>query len=73
MSFLKRLFGMSGGDDGGEAQGKSTGTALDYNGFKILATPYKADGQFQTEELVHQAFALAYRQRTGRPANYLTA
>ena len=48
MSFLKRLFGMSGGDDGGEAQGKSTGTALDYNGFKILATPYKADGQFQT-------------------------
>jgi len=48
MSFLKRLFGMGGGDDGGENEGKPTGIALDYNGFKILATPYKADGQFQT-------------------------
>jgi hypothetical protein len=47
MSFLKRLFGM-GDSDSGEAEGKPTGSALDYNGFKILATPYKADGQFQT-------------------------
>lgn len=47
MSFLKRLFG-SGGSDGGESEGKPVGSALDYNGFTIRATPYKADGQFQT-------------------------
>ncbi len=47
MSFLKRLFGMSG-NSSGDTEGKPAGTALDYNGFKILATPYKADGQFQT-------------------------
>ena len=47
MSFLKRLFGM-GGPGSGETEGTPAGTALDYNGFKILATPYKADGQFQT-------------------------
>ncbi len=47
MSFLKRLFGGGGGN--GEAdEGKPVGSALDYNGFTIRATPYKADGQFQT-------------------------
>ncbi len=45
MSFLKRLFGGGGtGDDGGESEGKPVGSALDYNGFTIRATPYKADG-----------------------------
>lgn len=47
MSFLKRLFGgaSQGGDEAGD---KQTGNTLDYNGFTIRATPYKADGQFQT-------------------------
>ena len=48
MSFLKRLFGGGGGGEGGESEGKPVGSALDYNGFTIRATPYKADGQFQT-------------------------
>jgi len=47
MSFLKRLFGGSSAD--GEAGGeKQVGNSLDYEGFTIRATPYKADGQFQT-------------------------
>jgi hypothetical protein len=47
MSFLKRLFGMGGGDaDEGDAS--AAGNAIVHNGFKIQATPYKAEGQFQT-------------------------
>jgi hypothetical protein len=47
MSFLKRLFGIGGGDaDAGDAS--PAGNAIDHNGFKIQATPYKAEGQFQT-------------------------
>ncbi|MDQ6436458.1 HlyU family transcriptional regulator [Mesorhizobium sp. LHD-90] len=47
MSFLKRLFG-GGGSDGGPDEGKPVGSALVHNGFTIRATPYKAEGQFQT-------------------------
>ena len=47
MSFLKRLFGIGGGDaEAGED--KPAGHAIEHNGFKIEATPYKAEGQFQT-------------------------
>jgi hypothetical protein len=47
MSFLKRLFGIGGGDaDAGDAS--PAGNAIEHNGFKIQATPYKAEGQFQT-------------------------
>ncbi len=47
MSFLKRLFG--GGSDGGKAEEpKPSGAALEHNGFRIVATPYKAEGQYQT-------------------------
>ena len=47
MSFLKKLFG------GGEkaevvGEGKPVGEAIEHKGFRIVATPYKADGQFQT-------------------------
>lgn len=45
MSFLKRLFG------GGEAAQKPeepAGKEIEHGGFKIRATPYKEDGQFQT-------------------------
>jgi hypothetical protein len=47
MSFLKRLFG-GGGESDGVASEKHSGSVLDYDGFTIRATPYKADGQFQT-------------------------
>ncbi|WP_137933396.1 HlyU family transcriptional regulator [Mesorhizobium comanense] len=49
MSFLKRLFG--GGAGGGEtAEPKSAAPAkqVEHKGFTISATPYKADGQYQT-------------------------
>ena len=47
MSFLKRLFG--GGSDGGKVEEpKPSGAALEHNGFRIVATPYKAEGQYQT-------------------------
>jgi hypothetical protein len=46
MSFLKRLFG--GGSSRDDSEEKPVGNALDYNGFTIRATPYKAEGQFQT-------------------------
>jgi hypothetical protein len=43
MSFLKRLFGGGGAATSGEAAGEP----LDYKGFSIRATPFKADGQYQ--------------------------
>ncbi len=48
MSFLKRLFGGGGASDGTADTGKPVGEAVDHNGFRIVATPYKTDGQFQT-------------------------
>ena len=45
MSFLKRLFG--GGGSGPPAGEATAGEALDYKGFSIRATPFKADGQYQ--------------------------
>ncbi|MBX3570488.1 MAG: hypothetical protein KF914_20680 [Rhizobiaceae bacterium] len=47
MSFLKKLFGGGGGSEGA-ADGKPVGEAVEHKGFLIRATPYKADGQFQT-------------------------
>jgi hypothetical protein len=47
MSFLKRLFGGSSGP-GETASGKT----LEHNGFLIRATPFKAEGQFQTAGVV---------------------
>ncbi|TPI64415.1 hypothetical protein FJ417_01925 [Mesorhizobium sp. B3-1-7] len=47
MSFLKKLFGGSG------SEATETGTAkpakqVEHKGFLISATPYKAEGQYQT-------------------------
>jgi hypothetical protein len=44
MSFLKRLFG-GGRDEAGT--GDAAGEPLEYKGFSIRATPFKADGQYQ--------------------------
>ena len=45
MSFFKRLFG--GGGDEAAAEPKAAGEA-EHKGFMIRATPFKADGQYQT-------------------------
>ncbi|MDX8441679.1 HlyU family transcriptional regulator [Mesorhizobium australafricanum] len=47
MSFLKKLFG------GGSSEATEAGTAkpakqVEHKGFLISATPYKAEGQYQT-------------------------
>jgi hypothetical protein len=46
MSFLKKLFGLGGGETGSAEAQESE--AQEYNGFTIRATPFKADGQYQT-------------------------
>jgi hypothetical protein len=45
MSFLKRLFGGGSGD---VPAGAAPAKQVEHNGFLISATPYKADGQYQT-------------------------
>jgi hypothetical protein len=49
MSFLKRLFG--GGSPGGE-EVQPSGKEIEHKGFLIRATPFKAEGQFQTAGVV---------------------
>jgi hypothetical protein len=49
MSFLKRLFG--GGSSSGESVEPGSAAAakqVEHKGFLISATPYKAEGQYQT-------------------------
>jgi hypothetical protein len=47
MSFLKKLFGIGGGGEAGVGEPEAS-EAQDYKGFTIRATPFKADGQYQT-------------------------
>ncbi|MDN2582423.1 HlyU family transcriptional regulator [Aquibium sp. ELW1220] len=47
MSFLKKLFGIGGGGEGSGAEPEAS-EAQEYKGFTIRATPFKADGQYQT-------------------------
>ncbi|MEX0406894.1 HlyU family transcriptional regulator [Aquibium sp. LZ166] len=47
MSFLKRLFGIGGGGDAGPEEAATAGEQ-EYKGYLIRATPFKADGQYQT-------------------------
>ncbi|PBC03652.1 HlyU family transcriptional regulator [Mesorhizobium sp. WSM3860] len=47
MSFLKRLFGGGGGEATDTGAAKSA-KQVEHKGFLISATPYKADGQYQT-------------------------
>ena len=51
MSFLKKLFGL-GGDAEGSAASAKPAKQIEHKGFLISATPYKADGQYQTCGLV---------------------
>ncbi|TGP19234.1 MULTISPECIES: HlyU family transcriptional regulator [unclassified Mesorhizobium] len=47
MSFLKRLFG-GGGGEATEPRAAKPAKQVEHKGFLISATPYKADGQYQT-------------------------
>ncbi|TPK86304.1 HlyU family transcriptional regulator [Mesorhizobium sp. B2-4-17] len=46
MSFLKRLFG--GGGEAAEPRSAVPAKQVEHKGFLISATPYKAEGQYQT-------------------------
>jgi hypothetical protein len=50
---LGRLFGGGGGEGAGEAK---PGEAVEYNGFRIRAAPYKNGGQFQTAGVIEKDF-----------------
>ena len=50
MSFLKRLFG--GGSQPDQEKGASVAAEIEHKGFRIRATPFKQDGQFQTSGIV---------------------
>ncbi|ESY65612.1 MULTISPECIES: HlyU family transcriptional regulator [Mesorhizobium] len=46
MSFLKRLFG--GGGEAAEPANAAPAKQVEHKGFLISATPYNAEGQYQT-------------------------
>jgi hypothetical protein len=48
MSFLKKLFGLGGGGESVEAPEAKPAKEIEHKGFLIQATPFKADGQYQT-------------------------
>lgn len=50
MSFLKRLFG--GGSQPDLEKGTPVAAEIEHKGFRIRATPFKQDGQFQTSGIV---------------------
>jgi hypothetical protein len=47
MSFLRKLFGLGGAGEGGGGEPAASETEH-YKGYAIRATPFKADGQYQT-------------------------
>ena len=48
MSFLKRLFGGGGGAGDAANDARPAGDGIEHNGFRIVPTPYKTEGGFQT-------------------------
>ena len=51
MSFLKRLFGGGSGEADAAAPG-APARQVEHKGFTVSATPFKADGQYQTSGIV---------------------
>ena len=51
MSFFKKLFGLGATGAGGGSEPEAS-EAEEYKGFTIRATPFKADGQYQTCALI---------------------
>ena len=59
MSFLKRLFGVGAPQSAGDSQ---VGEAIEYQGYTIRATPFAAEGQFQTCGTISREFGGEERQ-----------
>lgn len=51
MSFLKRLFG-GGSEEPAAAGSGAPAKQVEHKGFTVSATPFKADGQYQTSGVV---------------------
>lgn len=51
MSFLKRLFGLGGDNATGSAE-PAVAKEVEHKGFRVHATPFKQDGQYQTSGVV---------------------
>jgi len=51
MSFLKRLFGGGSGEAAASVPG-APAKQIEHKGFTVSATPFKADGQYQTSGIV---------------------
>ena len=54
MSFLKRLFGGGGAGEQGRSE---PAKQIEHNGFMVAATPFKAEGQYQTCGIVSKEVA----------------
>lgn len=52
MSFLKRLFGGGSGGDAAAPASSAPAKQIEHKGFTVSATPFKADGQYQTSGTV---------------------
>jgi hypothetical protein len=52
MSFLKRLFGGGSGEAAASAAPGAPAKQIEHKGFMVSATPFKADGQYQTSGIV---------------------
>ena len=48
MSFLKRLFGLGSSEGAGEPEQAKAAKEIEHKGFRVQATPFKQEGQFQT-------------------------
>lgn len=48
MSLFKKLFGGGGGEAGEASASAAAEQEIEHKGFRIRATPFKSEGQFQT-------------------------
>jgi hypothetical protein len=56
MSFLKRLFGLGGADEEGGSPTAKAAKEIEHKGFRVQATPFKQDGQYQTCGVVSKEY-----------------
>ncbi len=52
MSFLKRLFGGGSAGEAAASGPAAPAKQVEHKGFTVSATPFKADGQYQTSGVV---------------------
>jgi hypothetical protein len=58
MGFLSRLFGGSSSS----AEDRQASEAVEHNGYRIRAAPFRADGQFQTAGIIEKDFPDGVRE-----------